>query len=71
MARLRDFCPCPAAGIGTLPGGVPIYENNDCVGGIGVFFPGPNGYASFEQNNLPGTSQTQVQRENAPLVPGG
>ena len=54
-------------GIGTLPGGVPIYESNDCVGGIGVFFPGPNGYASYEQNNLPGTNQTQVQRENSPL----
>jgi uncharacterized protein GlcG (DUF336 family) len=54
-------------GIGTLPGGVPIYENNDCVGGIGVFFPGPNGYASYEQNNLPGTNQTQVQRQNSPL----
>ena len=60
----------PAAqprGIGTLPGGVPIYESNACVGGIGVFFPGANGSASYEQNNLPGTSQTQVQRENAPL----
>jgi uncharacterized protein GlcG (DUF336 family) len=55
-------------GIGTLPGGVPIYENNDCVGGIGVFFPGPNGYASYEQNNLPNSNQTQVQRENAPLA---
>ncbi len=54
-------------GIGTLPGGVPVYENNDCIGGIGVFFPGPNGYASFEQNNQPGTNQTQVQRQNAPL----
>jgi uncharacterized protein GlcG (DUF336 family) len=54
-------------GLGTLPGGVPIYENSACVGGIGVFFPGPNGYASYEQNNLPGTNQTQVQRENSPL----
>ncbi len=54
-------------GLGTLPGGVPIYESNDCVGGIGVFFPGPDGYASFEQNNLPGSHQTQVQRENSPL----
>ena len=55
-------------GIGTLPGGVPIYENGDCVGGIGVFFPGPSGYASYEQNNQPGNpNQTQVDRENAPL----
>ncbi len=55
-------------GIGTLPGGVPIYESNDCVGGIGVFIPGPSGYASFEQNNLPNNpSQTQSQRMNSPL----
>jgi uncharacterized protein GlcG (DUF336 family) len=58
-------------GIGTLPGGVPIYEQvggvSYCIGGIGVFFPGPNGYASYEQNNLPGTGQTQAQRENSQL----
>src|SRR5205823_10671654 len=26
-------------GIGTLPGGIPIFKNGDLVGGIGVFFP--------------------------------
>ena len=54
-------------GIGTLPGGVPIYENNACVGGIGVFFPGPNGYASYEQNNLPGHQPDPGPEENSPL----
>ncbi len=55
-------------GIGTLPGGVPIYDNNDCIGGVGVFFPGLNGYASYEQGNDPNNpNQTQAMRENAPL----
>ncbi len=36
-------------GIGTLPGGIPLYKNSCHVGGIGVFFPGPDGFASHEQ----------------------
>ncbi len=45
-------------GIATLPGGMPLYKKRDdgtlaLVGGIGVFFPGPNGYASYEQNFVP------------------
>src|SRR6185295_8831927 len=39
-------------GIGTLPGGVPIYENGVLVGGIGVFFPGKTGFASEENSQL-------------------
>jgi uncharacterized protein GlcG (DUF336 family) len=39
-------------GIGTLPGGIPIFKNNDLVGGIGVFFPGTTGYASEENSAL-------------------
>ena len=39
-------------GIGTLPGGVPIYVNNQVVGGIGVFFPGATGYADEENSSL-------------------
>ena len=39
-------------GIGTLPGGIPIYEYGELVGGIGVFFPGTTGYASEENSNL-------------------
>jgi uncharacterized protein GlcG (DUF336 family) len=39
-------------GIGTLPGGIPIYEDGVLVGGIGVFFPGKTGYASEENSSL-------------------
>jgi uncharacterized protein GlcG (DUF336 family) len=39
-------------GIGTLPGGIPIYLNGQLVGGIGVFFPGTTGYATEENSSL-------------------
>jgi uncharacterized protein GlcG (DUF336 family) len=39
-------------GIGTLPGGVPIYKDGNLVGGIGVFFPGLTGFASAENSSL-------------------
>jgi uncharacterized protein GlcG (DUF336 family) len=39
-------------GIGTLPGGLPIYENGILVGGIGVFFPGTTGFADEENSAL-------------------
>jgi uncharacterized protein GlcG (DUF336 family) len=39
-------------GIGTLPGGIPIYKNGSVVGGIGVFFPGTTGYADAENSSL-------------------
>jgi uncharacterized protein GlcG (DUF336 family) len=45
----------PAAqprGIGTLPGGIPIYKDGQLVGGIGVFFPGTTGFASEENSSL-------------------
>ena len=74
-----------ARGYGTLPGGIPLYkDDNDnfgtpgfgdtLVGGIGVFFPGPLGYATFEQGFVPasflppGQAQTTLQRLNAPRV---
>lgn len=74
-----------ARGYGTLPGGIPLYkDDNDAVlppgfgdtlvGGIGVFFPGPLGYATFEQGFVPasflppGQAQTTLQRLNAPRV---
>jgi uncharacterized protein GlcG (DUF336 family) len=45
-----------ARGIGTLPGGVPLYKKVDgqtaLVGGIGVFFPGTTGYATEENSQL-------------------
>ena len=57
-------------GIGTLPGGLPVYRanSNELIAGIGAFFPGPFGFASFEQGFVPVASQTQQQRVNAPLV---
>ena len=61
-------------GIGTLPGGMPLFKNNVLVGGIGVFFPGPSGFASYEQNfvnaSLRGAAGPQTDRERmtAPKV---
>ncbi len=44
-------------GIGTLPGGIPIYKKQadgvlNLVGGIGVFFPGTTGLATEENSAL-------------------
>src|SRR5262249_3119853 len=44
-------------GLGTLPGGIPIYKRNAAgqliqVGGIGVFFPGKTGFADEENSSL-------------------
>jgi uncharacterized protein GlcG (DUF336 family) len=39
-------------GIGTLPGGIPIVKDGSVVGGIGVFFPGVNGFADQENSSL-------------------
>lgn len=55
-----------ARGIGTMPGGIPIFRSGQLIGGIGVFFPGTTGDASFEQNFKPGVKQTEKQRVNAP-----
>ncbi len=69
-------------GIATLPGGLPIYKPSVknrlpvLVGGIGVFFPGPNGYATFEQGFTPAgpvprpedVFRLEAQRLNAPKV---
>lgn len=48
-----------ARGIGTLPGGLPIYKtlapdqsDLNLVGGIGVFYPGQTGFASAENSTL-------------------
>lgn len=51
-------------GIATLPGGVPIFLNGTLVGGIGVFFPGPDGYATTEQGFVAGQGQTVTERMN-------
>ncbi|MCA9265634.1 MAG: heme-binding protein [Planctomycetales bacterium] len=67
-------------GIATLPGGIPLFKNGHLVGGIGVFFPGSQGYATYEQgfqSNLdPVTKrplpvnqrQTEKDRTNADRV---
>jgi uncharacterized protein GlcG (DUF336 family) len=72
-----------ARGVATLPGGIPLFkidpaDNNrpKLVGGIGVFFPGPDGFATFEQDfqhaddraALGLKPQTTNERLNAPLV---
>lgn len=51
-------------GIGTLPGGIPIYLNGVVVGGIGVFFPGSDGYATHEQGFVHGVVKTVTQEMN-------
>ena len=73
-------------GFGTIPGGLPIYKFvqdkatgkfapfPEMVGGIGVFFPGPDGYATHAQNFEPaltrpgGEAQSDYERTNAPLL---
>jgi uncharacterized protein GlcG (DUF336 family) len=62
-------------GVATLPGGLPIFRDSNgdgfgdtLVGGIGVFFPGTDGYATFEQGFIPGIGQTEAQRTNAAKV---
>jgi uncharacterized protein GlcG (DUF336 family) len=76
-------------GIATLPGGVPLYktvvdkngnrvtaplsQSINLVGGIGVFFPGPNGFATHEQDFVHasargGIAQSDNQRLGAAKV---
>jgi len=61
-------------GLATLPGGVPLLKAIPdpgvsspftVVGGIGVFFPGLDGYATHEQGFVPGIGQTSSQRLNS------
>lgn len=64
-------------GLATLPGGIPLIKvingKPTVVGGIGVFFPGLNGDATFEQNfiqapNETAKPQSNEARLNAPKV---
>lgn len=57
-----------ARGISTMPGGLGIYRlgTNELIGGIGVFFPGADGTASYEQGFVASAAQTRTQRLNAP-----
>jgi len=56
-------------GLATLPGGIPLYKSIGgaltLVGGIGVFFPGLDGYATHEQGFVPNARQTSTQRLNS------
>lgn len=70
-----NFVDAQSRGIATLPGGIPIYRDTNgdgkfdyLIGGIGVFFPGTDGTATFEQNFIPGVGQTEYARVNAPKV---
>ena len=62
-------------GVGTLPGGIGIFRDTNgdgvgetLVGGIGVFFPGNDGFATHEQGFVPGVGQTTLDRLNASRV---
>ncbi|MFN6302016.1 MAG: hypothetical protein ACK42H_07475, partial [Planctomycetota bacterium] len=80
------FTTAQSRGIATLPGGIPLYRQIDLdpgpgvkpaavlVGGVGVFFPGKDGYASFEQGFQHESTrgslgpQKEIDRLNAPKV---
>ena len=49
-------------------GNGPVSKSINLVGGIGVFFPGEDGYASYEQGFVHGVNQTEKARTNAPRV---
>lgn len=57
-----------ARGISTMPGGLGIYRlgSDELIGGIGVFFPGSDGTASYEQGFVATAAQTRFDRLNAP-----
>ena len=71
-----------ARGLATMPGGIPLFRDTNgdqfgdtMVAGIGVFFPGPNGFASYEQQFNPDTgllrpfnTLTPEARLNSPLA---
>ncbi len=48
--------------------GVPTSQKINLVGGIGVFFPGESGYATFEQGFEHGIGQSEKIRTNASKV---
>ena len=82
------FYDSQSRGIATLPGGVPLYKSVtvggtpvtsplsasfNLVGGIGVFFPGEDGYATHEQgfehaSERGGKAQSELSRTNADKV---
>jgi uncharacterized protein GlcG (DUF336 family) len=78
--QTERFLDAQSRGIGTLPGGVPLYkavtgrpvtrvsESINLVGGIGVFFPGEDGFATHEQGFVHGIGQLEATRTNASRV---
>ncbi|EMI20008.1 hypothetical protein RMSM_03068 [Rhodopirellula maiorica SM1] len=85
----ETFLDSQSRGVATLPGGIPLYkavtnpngstpnvplsESFNLVGGIGVFFPGEDGYATYEQgfqhaSERGGVAQTEKERTNASKV---
>ncbi len=55
-------------GGGPVSAGTPLSERINLVGGIGVFFPGEEGDATFEQGFVHGVGQSEKSRTNAPKV---
>lgn len=53
---------------GTMLRSGPPSDRVNLVGGIGVFFPGEDGYATFEQDFKHGVGQSEKTRTNAPKV---
>ncbi len=81
--QTEQFFDSAARGVATLPGGIPLYKavtddgvrvtsplskSINLVGGIGVFFPGEDGYATHEQDFEFGTGQSEKARTNANKV---
>ncbi|QDT04454.1 hypothetical protein K227x_28450 [Rubripirellula lacrimiformis] len=78
-----DFA-AQSRGVATLPGGIPLFktvvdsfgnavtspvsDSINLVGGIGVFFPGEDGFASYEQGFVRGINQSEKTRTNADKV---
>ncbi len=82
--QTETYLNAQSRGIATLPGGIPLFKavtdvNGDpvpspvsasinLVGGIGVFFPGEDGYATHEQGFVHGAGQSEASRTNAARV---
>ncbi len=81
--QTETFFESQSRGVATLPGGIPLFkavtengaavtsplsESINLVGGIGVFFPGEDGYATHEQGFQHGVGQSEKARTNADKV---
>ncbi len=78
--QTETFFDSQSRGVATLPGGIPLFkflatptgpalsDQFNLVGGIGVFFPGEDGYATFEQDFQFGVGQSEKARTNSSKV---